>query len=317
MNRKILMVAVIAVCIVAVVIIAMVAGCNSCNDEKETTAVQTTEAVMTSEEVEETSEEVIETTQEETTEAVIETTEEVIETTEEETEEVTERATEAEVITEAPTEATKSDSSGVSDAGLLYDIASLATAAQTNQIVMAVGDGSLTGAMLYLFEKGEDSIWRMTLETPAFWGRNGISYHTIEGDQTTPAGSFDLGLAFGNLPNPGTALEWVDVNPYMYWIDDVNSDYYNLLIDSREVPDGWASGEHLSKIVPDYNYSIDIEVNPTRRKDSTSAIFLHCGSGPTAGCVAIPENCMVTILQRLKPGAKMIIAENASTVSLY
>ncbi|MBQ9887399.1 MAG: L,D-transpeptidase family protein [Lachnospiraceae bacterium] len=201
--------------------------------------------------------------------------------------------------------------------GLPYSVSTMSTAGSTNQIVLVVGDGSLTGNTVYLFEKDEDRVWRLTLQTPGFWGKNGISYHTFEGDKTTPAGVFNLGIAFGNKPNPGTALPWVDVNPYLYWVDDLNSDYYNMLIDSREVPTGWSSAEHLSEIVPDYNYSIDIEVNPNRTRNSTSAIFLHCGRGGTAGCVAVPESCMVTILQRLKPGAKIVIAENASMVSLY
>lgn len=318
MNKKILIVAIVGLCLVVGIIIALVAGCNSGNKEQETTeaSAETTEEVTTEEVTTEevTTEEV--TTEEVTTEEV--TTEEV--TTEEVTPTTEEVVTEVEVteaITEAPVLEPETEAQAGNNDGLPYDIASLTTAGQTSQIVMAVGDGSLTGCTVYLFEKGEDAVWRMTLSTPGFWGRNGISYHTFEGDQTTPAGSFNLGLAFGNSPNPGTAMEWVDVNPYLYWIDDLNSDYYNLMIDSREVPDGWSSGEHLSKIVPDYNYSIDIEVNPERRKDSTSAIFLHCGSKPTAGCVGIPEDCMITILQRLKPGAKMIIAENASTVGLY
>ncbi len=200
---------------------------------------------------------------------------------------------------------------------LEFGVASLNTAKYTNQIVMAVGDGSLSGAVVYLFEMGDDLVWRMTLKSEAHWGRKGISYSTKEGDNTTPAGSYDLGLAFGNYPNPGTALPWVDVNEYMYWVDDLNSDYYNLLIDSREVPDGWQSGEHLSEIMPDYAYAVNIEVNPQRTKDSTSAIFLHCGQNPTGGCVAVPENVMVTLLQRLRPGAKMIIAENYSTINMY
>lgn len=201
---------------------------------------------------------------------------------------------------------------------LPFDIASLNTASQTSQIVAAVGDGSVSGCTVYLFEKGSDGVWSMTLETPAHWGRNGISYHTVEGDQTTPAGSFDLGVAFGIRSNPGTALEWLDVNEYMYWIDDINSEYYNLLIDSREVPDGWSSGEHLIDYAGSYEYAVNIEVNPgCIRPDSTSAIFLHCGNSASAGCVSVPEESMVTILQRLKPGAKMVIAENSSAVYKY
>lgn len=201
---------------------------------------------------------------------------------------------------------------------LPFDISSLKTAAQTTQIVAAVGDGSVSGATVYLFEKDSDNVWNMTFETQAYWGRKGISYNTIEGDNTTPAGVYDLGIAFGIKPNPGTALEWLDVNEYMYWIDDVNSEYYNQLIDSREIPDGWSSGEHLIDYAGYYDYSINIEVNPNCiRPGSTSAIFLHCGNSASAGCVSVSEESMITILQRLKPGAKMIIAENSSALYNY
>lgn len=324
MNKKIILSVLAGILFLAGIIAVAAAENNSCSRRQESAEIsaETNEEIVTTEELKTTEE--VRTTEEAVKSAEIpaaselKTTEEIIRTTAEEI--VKEKENEqiaAEVITEEAVTDVLASNSGVSDAGLPYDVAALTAAAQTSQLVLAVGDGSLTGCMVYLFEKGEDSVWRMLLSTPGFWGRNGISYHTIEGDGTTPAGSYDFGLAFGNASNPGTALEWVDVNPYMYWIDDINSDYYNLLIDSRGVPDGWSSGEHLSQIVPEYNYAVNIEVNPDRRRDSTSAIFLHCGSKETAGCVGIPENCMVTILQRLRPGAKMIIAENASAVGLY
>lgn len=201
---------------------------------------------------------------------------------------------------------------------LPYDIASLETANETTQIVLVVGGGSLTGTNVYMFEQDDDLVWQMLHSTAGFWGKNGISYHTIEGDMTTPAGVFDLGVAFGINPNPGTQMPWFDVNEYQYWVDDVNSEYYNQLIDSREVPLGWSSGEHLIEYKGSYNYCVNIEVNPECiRPDSTSAIFLHCGGWPTLGCVSVPEDSMVTILKRIKPGAKIIIAEDDSKVQNY
>ena len=161
-----------------------------------------------------------------------------------------------------------------------------------SQIITVIGDGTRTGARLSFLEKTSGKWTERIRNTEAHLGVNGLSSQTREGDGTTPLGSYALGLAFGNKSNPGTALSWVDVNPYHYWIDDPGSAYYNQLIDSREVPSGWASGEHLADYVPSYNYAINIEVNPSCSKNSTSAIFLHCfgNSSYTLGCIAIGED---------------------------
>ncbi len=188
----------------------------------------------------------------------------------------------------------------------------------SSQIITVVGDGTRTGADFYFWQKKGDR-WEQKISTDAILGRNGLSDHTFEGDKTTPIGCYELGIAFGNKPNPGTVLPWVDVNPYHYWIDDLGSAYYNQLIDSRQVPKGWRSGEHLSDYVPHYNYSVNIEVNPQCRKDSTSAIFLHCSGGAlyTSGCVGIGEWEMKTALQLLKPGARIIIVRNKEDLLKY
>ena len=187
-----------------------------------------------------------------------------------------------------------------------------------SQIITVVGDGTLTGADLNLWTK-QDGRWIKQMETKAQLGVNGFSDHTREGDGTTPTGSYPLGVAFGNKKNPGTALDWFDVNPYHYWVDDLNSSYYNQLIDSRETPDGWSFGEHLADYVPSYNYSVNIEVNPQCRKDSTSAIFLHCfGINPyTQGCVAVKEEQMRTLLTVLKPGAQIILVKDRHDLMRY
>jgi L,D-peptidoglycan transpeptidase YkuD (ErfK/YbiS/YcfS/YnhG family) len=176
----------------------------------------------------------------------------------------------------------------------------------------------LTGADLSLWKKQSDG-WEKQMETKAQLGINGFSDHTREGDGTTPTGSYPLGVAFGNKKNPGTALDWFDVNPYHYWIDDLNSSYYNQLIDSRQTPSGWSSGEHLADYVPSYNYAVNIEVNPQCRKDSTSAIFLHCfGKNPyTLGCVAVKEEQMRTLLTVLKPNAQIILVKNREDLLRY
>ena len=123
-------------------------------------------------------------------------------------------------------------------------------------------------------------------------------------------GLFELGVAFGNYENPGTELEWIDVNEHLYWVDDITSEYYEQLIDDREVPDdAWNSGEHLIDFGVYYGYSIHIKVNPPYQ---TSAIFLHNDGGATstAGCVGIPESSMRWILQNIKTDTRIAIVEH-------
>lgn len=186
----------------------------------------------------------------------------------------------------------------------------------TNDMVICLGNGSLNYATVYYYKR-VNGRWEKQWETPSRIGRNGFSVHTYEGDVTTPEGVFNLGVAFGNKPNPGTALNWFDVKDYHYWVDEPASDYFNQLIDAREIPTGWNSAEHLIDFAYSYDYSINIEVNPECRKDTVSAIFLHCFSetrGTTAGCVSIDEEHMVKVLQAIQPGARMCIARDYETL---
>ena len=187
----------------------------------------------------------------------------------------------------------------------------LETVDSTDQVIFVIGDGSAYGADFYFYTR-DGSDWTLVTQTYAGIGVNGFNDHTIEGDRTTPTGCFELGIAFGIDPDPGTALTWVDVTEYLYWVDDLESDYYNQLIDIREVPDGWSSAEHLIDYTLSYAYAINIEVNPDCTKDSTSAIFLHCyGSVDyTYGCVAVSEQTMVDLLLALQPGAIIVIASD-------
>lgn len=186
----------------------------------------------------------------------------------------------------------------------------------TNDMVICLGNGSPTYATVYYYKK-IDGKWEKLWETPSRIGRNGFSAHTYEGDVTTPEGSFDLGVSFGKKSNPGTALEWFDIQDYHYWVDDLESDYFNQLIDAREVTTGWKSAEHLTEFIASYDYCINIEVNPSCRKDTVSAIFLHCfdvKQDATAGCVSIGEEYMVKLLKSVRPGARMCIARDLETL---
>lgn len=173
-------------------------------------------------------------------------------------------------------------------------------------IVQAVHSGE---AQLLLYEKSEvegSSVWTETLRCEALIGVNGLG-KTKEGDGKTPVGDFGILTAFGIKPDPGTALPYLQVDENTYCCGDAA--YYNQLIDAKALHHD-CTGEHLIDYSPEYNYGIFLDYNKERTPGKGSAIFLHgMGAKPyTAGCVAVSEENMVTILKSLQSGARLIIA---------
>ena len=162
-------------------------------------------------------------------------------------------------------------------------------------------------------------------------GKNGVSNNTYEGSITTPLGQFDLGIAFGthdlNIKYP-----YIKITDNLYWVDDPNSKYYNKLISLNkkintydypyiinENKKDFFSAEHLQDYPQQYEYAIYIEYNVNGEKYENgegkgSAIFLHClgNKGYTGGCIAIPKEEMIFILNFLdmKKTPKIIIKKN-------
>lgn len=147
--------------------------------------------------------------------------------------------------------------------------------------------------------------WIKTLECPSFVGKNGIN-KTKEGDKKTPTGDFGIIMAFGIKPNPGTTLNYLQINNNHYCCNDKH--YYNKIIDISKYKHK-CTGEHLIKFNPEYNYAFFIDYNKECILNKGSAIFFHCtGKSPyTAGCIAISEKNMLFILKKLQPGARIII----------
>ena len=162
-------------------------------------------------------------------------------------------------------------------------------------------------------------------------GKNGVSNNTYEGSITTPLGQFNLGIAFGthdlNIKYP-----YIKITDNLYWVDDPNSKYYNKLISLNkkintydypyiinENKKDFLSAEHLQDYPQQYEYAIYIEYNVNGEKYENgegkgSAIFLHClgNKGYTGGCIAIPKEEMIFILNFLdmKKTPKIIIKKN-------
>ena len=183
---------------------------------------------------------------------------------------------------------------------LLSDYASDPAVSQL--IFVQCTDGS--NADLLMFQKTE-SHWEPLLSSPAFIGKNGLG-KTKEGDYKTPIGVYGLPIVFGIKEDPGARMPYIQVNENLYWCGD--DAYYNQLIDITEKPHS-CEGEHLIDCAPQCHYAMFIDYNQEGIPGKGSAIFLHCtGKNPyTAGCVAVPEEVMKTIVQKADEGIKICI----------
>ncbi|MBQ6238978.1 MAG: hypothetical protein IJK56_01280 [Firmicutes bacterium] len=145
-------------------------------------------------------------------------------------------------------------------------------------------------------------------------GLNGIRHQRYIGSYTSPAGLWKLGLCFGNETKPeGLKMQWRDVTPYSDWVCDVDSLYFNTW-QERNDPDlteKWdmSQGEHLDDYPFHYAYSCVIEYNtpPYTVTERGCAIFFHCASGTTGGCIGLPTDDMLRVMLWMDPVANPYI----------
>ena len=135
----------------------------------------------------------------------------------------------------------------------------------------------------------------------AFVGRNGITNSKIEGDGKTPLGTFFFGKILGMHNKNEIGIDsYIKINKNLYWVDDINSKYYNKLVDVSNVKKDWTSAEHLIEYPKEYEYLIEIKTNPNNIPNKGSAIFLHCSNNkPTLGCISIDKKYLLEILKNI------------------
>jgi L,D-peptidoglycan transpeptidase YkuD (ErfK/YbiS/YcfS/YnhG family) len=137
-------------------------------------------------------------------------------------------------------------------------------------------------------------------------GSQGLTTHPSERLSATPIGSFTLTQAFGAMGNPGTGLPYFQTDSRDWWVSDSNSRYYNrhYRCSAGSCPFNTGAGENLLDAGSVYNYAVVIDYNRFPAVEGNgSAFFLHVTNGQaTAGCVAIPQNRLVSLMRWLTPG---------------
>lgn len=131
-----------------------------------------------------------------------------------------------------------------------------------------------------------------------------------EGDKKTPVGVYTLGPLFGFAQTTKMKFSYLPLNDKSVCVDDVNSKFYNQLLDSTKVSSDWNSSEKMRSF-SEYQLGSVIHYNerPTV-KGAGSCIFLHIWQNPklgTAGCVAMKKSDLKAVLTWLDPNQKPVI----------
>ncbi|MBD3789425.1 MAG: hypothetical protein IE885_03485 [Campylobacterales bacterium] len=129
-----------------------------------------------------------------------------------------------------------------------------------------------------------------------------------EGDGKSPAGIFTLGQAFGYDPFR-IAYPYEVYKETDYCVDDVNSKYYNQIVDSTAVERDYRSFEHMKFSQNYYKYGIAVAHNAQRKRGAGSCIFIHIKEIPTVGCTVMKEEQIKEVLKWLDPNADPLLVQ--------
>ncbi|MBN2721894.1 MAG: L,D-transpeptidase family protein [Campylobacterales bacterium] len=191
----------------------------------------------------------------------------------------------------------------------------------TQMIMVTSNDYSSPYAKLqrYIYENGK---WQQIGEQiDVKIGKNGMGWgiglHKTptdaviikkEGDGKSPIGIFELKEAFG-YEQLNAAYPYMVMSEKNHCIDDINSKWYNKVIDSTKVVKDYSSHEVMKFKANYYRYGIVVDHNPNGAKGAGSCIFMHIKDIPTTGCTAMSESQMVEIIKWLDPRAKPILLQ--------
>lgn len=199
--------------------------------------------------------------------------------------------------------------------------------AQTDQLIVVTTENwSVPEGKLQRYERINAKWEKVGKAIDIKLGRNGLGWgrglHRIpkyakiikkEGDGKSPAGIFELKQAFGYAPFQ------IDY-PYEIYtedhhcVDDVNSKYYNKIVESKSIQRDYQSYERMKFSEDYYKYGIVVDHNGIMAGEKSirgagSCIFIHIKPIPTAGCTVMEEAEIKEIIQWLDETKKPLLVQ--------
>ena len=140
-------------------------------------------------------------------------------------------------------------------------------------------------------------------------GKNGTKANKIEGDKTTPKGTFLLKEVYyraDRIKNLKTKLNLNKIYPSMGWCDDPLSKKYNSLIKTKN------NLRHEKMFRKDHKYNVVIVLDYNLKKPipyKGSAIFIHLTKNykSTNGCIALSKKDLLILLRLIRKKTKIKI----------
>lgn len=178
--------------------------------------------------------------------------------------------------------------------------------------------GSIEG-LLFRYERREGEWRSVGAPVPIVVGRSGVGPKR-EGDGRSPRGVFPLGFAFGyrDAPPVETDVAYRSLPPESVCVDDTASDRYNQIVFEPGPEADWESAEAMRRDLAHgddlYSLGVTVEYNPDATPGAGSCIFLHVWRGPespTAGCTAMPEEDLRSVLGWLQPRRRPILVQGS------
>lgn len=181
------------------------------------------------------------------------------------------------------------------------------------QCIWVVPDNPASISATVVLLRKRDNAWEIARPPfPAVIGRSGMALEgeKREGDGRTPSGIFPLGFAFGYAPTLDIRWRYRPSNPDDVWIDDPEAPEYNTL--ARKSHTKAKSFEYLKRADDLYKLGLVVEYNTAPAVPNLgSAIFMHLWkdqTSGTAGCVAMAESSMLSLLAWLNPDFRVYVA---------
>lgn len=179
-------------------------------------------------------------------------------------------------------------------------------------LVVTVDDNSTTGTMQRYERRSGREDWSEVGEPfRVVVGRNGVADPgaKVEGDGKAPSGTFPLGTAFGFAEGASTRMPYRQLQQTTECVDDPASRFYNQIVERDAVAVDWNSSEKM-RAIAEYRWGIVVDYNTPAAAGKGSCIFLHLWrthDSATAGCTAMAEENLLTLLRWLDPAAKPVI----------